>query len=156
MTRTIPTSLGLLTLSALASGCSDAHKYASAFEKVCKAECECPESMDSWNDVSNCKDACRGYSIMLEAFIEDEVEESPCGDFDNILADIKRCAKNSCGYSRQDCLSDAYYELYECWPEVLGGYYYSPSGPTASELVQQLMQPIPDALDPASLHSASN
>jgi hypothetical protein len=157
MTRTIPTSLGLLTLSAFAAGCSDAYKLAAAYEKVCDAQCECPESMDVWNEVKNCKDACRGSSIQVQAFIEDEVTSEPCGNFDNIIADIKRCAKNGCGASRDECLSTAYYDLYECWPDVGSYYYYSPNGPVAgSELIEQLVHPIPDAIDPATLHSATN
>jgi hypothetical protein len=159
MTRTIPTSLSLLTLSAFASGCSDAHKLASAYEKVCDAQCECPEAMDFWNDVKNCKDACRGDAIIFQALIEDAVEAEPCGNFDNIIADIKRCAKNSCGPSRDECLGQAYYDVYECWPELVTSeyYYQQPDGPiTASELIEQLSYPIPDTLAPATLHSATN
>jgi hypothetical protein len=157
MMRSIPTSLGLLTLSAFASGCSDAHKLASALEKICEAQCECPDAMEEWNDVSNCKESCRGYSIMVEARLEDEVETEPCSNFDNILDDLKRCAKNSCGQSRYECLSQAYYELYECW-DIFGGYNYSPmiGEVSTSELVQQLLEPIPGALDPDTLHSASS
>jgi hypothetical protein len=156
MIRGIPTNVGLLTLSVLAAGCSDAHKVASAFEKVCEAECECPDTMEQWNEVSNCKESCRGYSIMLEAFIKDEVDSEPCDNLDNILADIKRCAKNSCGESRDQCINTSYGELYECW-DIFGGYYYSPltGEVSSSELAQQLLEPIPGALDASLLHSAS-
>lgn len=157
MIRAIPTNLGLLTLSVFAAGCSDAHKVAKAFEKICEAECECPDAMEAWNEVSNCKDACRGYSLMLEASIKDNAETEPCGDLDNILRDIKRCAKNSCGESRDECINDGYYDLYECW-EIFGTYDYVPltEGPSSSEIAQQLLEPIPGALDPDVLHSARN
>lgn len=156
--RTIPTNLGLLTLSVFAAGCSDAHKVAKAFEKICEAECECPEQMELWNEVSNCKESCRGSAISLEAYIKDNVDTEPCGDLDNIIADMKRCAKNSCGESRDECLMKGYYEFYECWDifEYTPYTPYSPltEDPSASELVHHLLEPIPGALDPDVLHSA--
>jgi hypothetical protein len=158
MSRTIPTSFGLLTLSVFASGCSDAHKVAAAMEKVCDAQCECPESMEIWNDVGNCKDNCRGYSIQLEAFIEDQVDSEPCGELDERLDKLEGCTKKSCGDSFDECLSEAYYELYTCWNIFGGSYYYNRSaeGLSSSEIAQQLLYPIPGALDPNTLHSAAN
>ncbi len=62
MLRRIPTTLGLLTLSVAGTGCSDAQKVASTMEKVCEAQCSCPDSLEFWNDVKNCKKACGGYA----------------------------------------------------------------------------------------------
>jgi hypothetical protein len=156
MVKSIPTSLGLLTLSVLATGCGDAHKVASAFKKVCKAECECSETMDDWDDLDNCKDACRGYAILLEARIDDNVDSEPCSDLDKIVGDLKRCAKNSCGLSRDQCVLAAYNELRDCWDITDVSYYPFYDGPSSSEIAQQLMTPIPGALDPDTLHSASD
>jgi hypothetical protein len=156
MVRTIPTSLGLLTLSVFASGCSDANKVASALEKVCKAECDCPES--DWDEVANCKDACHGYSLLLEAYIKDNAEDEPCATLDDTLKKMKDCTKESCGDSRDTCMDEAYYELYQCWDFSGGGSYYYPlvvGDPARIDIVQQLLKPIPGALDSDTLHSAA-
>ena len=164
MRYAIPTTFGLLTLSVAGTGCSDAQKVASSFEKVCKAECECPSTLEYWNEISNCKQACSGYATIFQASIKDQAEGDPCGDLDKILSDMKRCTDSSCGMDRDECLYQAYDDLYECWPDVFGYYYYynhSPddsgevAGVSSDELVQQLMRPIPGALDRAVMHSAT-
>jgi len=162
MKTSIPSTLGLLTLSVAAVGCSDASKLAGAFEKVCKEECECPDTIEDWNEISNCKKYCEGYATQLEAFIADQVETEPCAEFDGLIKDLKRCTKNSCGDSRDTCLSTIYGELNECW-DIFGYYTYGYGGQAAGgdelvrsdELVQQLMHPIPGALDAEDLHSAN-
>ena len=160
MKTSIPTTLGLLGLSVAAAGCSDATKLANTLEKVCKEECECPDSMDDWNDVSNCKKSCEGYAIQFEAYVADQVDTEPCAEFDSILKDMKRCTKNSCGDSRDNCLNEIGNKLYECWDLFGGGYYYYYGGQsvdptvTASDIYEQLMHPIPGALEAEDLHSA--
>ncbi len=112
-------TLGVLGLSFAAAGCSDAKKVANAMEKVCKANCECEEIAEDWNDIKNCRRACEGYAEFYEALLNDRDDEA-CSDIGKIAKDIAKCAKESCGDARDECESDAYQALYECWP---GDYY---------------------------------
>src|SRR5690606_20556373 len=133
----VPKTLSALTLAFAASGCSDAQALADAYEKVCKANCECPEEEDNYGygnedelSEKNCKKTCRGYSIIQEAYLDDQFEDdSPCGDLKKIAKDIKNCAKKSCGDSRNECLFEQYSELSECIGDDGGYYYYDNSSP---------------------------
>jgi hypothetical protein len=143
------------------AGCSDAAAVGNAVETVCKQDCECPATSD-WNEISNCKRACEGYATLLQAIVADQTSE-PCGDLRKILNDLERCARqNECGPDRDVCLGLAYTELYDCWSEVFYGYYgytSAVSGEHAQvsggEIMQQLLSPIPGALPPELLHSAT-
>lgn len=151
--RLIPSALGLLSLSLTGAGCSDAAKVANTLEKVCKADCDCPDTLSVWNDVSNCKRACEGYGITLEAVIEDEATDEPCAELGQILSDMRGCTDQVCGALRSDCLDRSYYELFTCW-ELFGSYYNNLEPSSGPELVEQLRSPIPGAIDPAVLHAA--
>jgi hypothetical protein len=153
----IPSVLGLLMMA----GCSDAAAVGNAVETVCKQDCECPATT-GWNEISNCKRACEGYATLLQAIVADEASE-PCGNFRKSLNDLEKCARQEqCGPDRDACLGLAYGYLYECWPEAFNGYYgytSATSGELAqvsgAEIMQQLLSPIPGALPPELLHSAT-
>lgn len=121
MRTEIPTTLGVITLSFAAMGCAQT-AVAEAFEKVCKADCECSESEDIWNEEKNCKKACVGQAKQIAADLADR-EEDPCDDIKKIAKDLKKCAKESCGDDRNECVSEAAQDLYECWPPD-DSYYY--------------------------------
>ncbi|KIG16109.1 hypothetical protein DB30_04981 [Enhygromyxa salina] len=132
------------------AGCgSDASRAANTLEKLCKAQCDCPDSMEIWNEVKNCKKSCEGYSLYLEAIIADETYTEPCGDFGRILGDLKKCATRGCGDERDICVGLAVDELRTCWPD-----FYADGDDSAAALTQQLMTPIPGAIDAQTLHSA--
>jgi hypothetical protein len=123
----IPTTLGLISFALAGSACSDAHKLAKAYEKVCKAQCECEPETEYWNDVKNCKNACEGYADAQKASLKDQFEdEEPCGDLGKIAKDLKACADEGCS-GIDECVSQLYGELAEC----LGSsyYYYGLSSP---------------------------
>lgn len=153
----IPTTLGLLTLV----GCSDAAALGNALERVCKEQCECPAIAAQWNELANCKKSCEGYAIQLEALVADEATSEPCADFNDILGDMKDCAKrDQCEMTT--CLYEEYARLYMCWPDAFNSTYYynySATGPEAisgAELTHQLLVPIPEAIPPQRLHSATS
>lgn len=130
--RSIPLSVGVLGLSFAAAGCSDAKVVADAFEKVCKAGCECPEDdyySYGWNEVKNCKKWCSGYATLFEAELADRETEA-CADVRDIAREIKKCAKESCGERRYECLDGPLDDLDECWPyDDYYGYEYGKAGP---------------------------
>lgn len=130
--RAIPLSVGVLGLSFAAAGCSDAKVVADAFEKVCKAQCECPEDDYygyGWNEVKNCKKWCAGYGTLFEAELLDRETEA-CSEIRDIARDIKNCAKKACGDARSECLDRPLEQLYECWPyDDYYGYEYGQAGP---------------------------
>lgn len=116
--RVIPLSVGVLGLSFAAAGCSDAKVVANAYEKLCKANCECPEDdyySYGWNEVKNCKKWCGGYATAFEAELADRETEA-CDDIKKIAKELGDCAKKSCGESRYDCIDEKSEELYMCWP----------------------------------------
>ncbi|NVB38922.1 hypothetical protein G6O69_13860 [Pseudenhygromyxa sp. WMMC2535] len=160
MTRGIPTSIGLLSLSVASVGCSDAHKFASTAEKVCKEQCECPEALEDWNEVKYCKQACEGYATSLEAWIADSDPEEPCAEFDDLLGDLRGCTESSCGDARDICLATVYTQLYSCWEFFSDGYYYTPYGEMAAEgitpgeIVRHMLEPIPEGLGGQTLYAA--
>ena len=173
MIRTIPTAIGVLSLSMIGTGCSsDAKKIANTLEKICKDQCDCPEALTQWNDISNCKLACGGYAQAYEAYLADShVEAEPaCAELDDILADIEACEIGVCGYDyNSGCDYSAYYRLADCWPadENYTNPYYNPYGPSGYgdgselnetqrlEMLRQLMHPIPVAtIDGETLHAA--
>lgn len=151
MPHAIPTTIGLLLLSAAAIGCSDAKKVADAYEKICKANCECPESLDDWNEVKNCETACEGYAKTIEAEFADR-ESEPCDGLGDILKKMKQCAKNSCD-SLYECVYLNSTEFEECWPgdDTGGGYYTSVP---ADEALAQIPRSIPRPLLQAAIYSA--
>lgn len=130
--RTIPLSVGVLGLSFAAAGCSDAKVVADAFEKVCKADCECPPEGGyayEWNEERNCKKACRGYGTMFEAQLLDRESEA-CDDIREIAKDIADCTAKSCGDLRDACVDALVEEFYECWPPDA---YYPPGARLPNE-----------------------
>ncbi len=151
MTHGIPTTLGLLILSAAAIGCSDEKKVANVYEKICKANCECPESLDDWKEVKNCETACEGYAKSIEAEFADRETEA-CDDLGDILKKMKKCAKESCD-SIYECLALNAMEFYECWPGDGGGDGYYSSTP-ADEALARIPQSIPRPLLKAAIHLA--
>ena len=172
MIRTIPTAIGVLSLSMIGTGCSsDAKKIASSLEKICKDQCDCPEALEQWNDISNCKQYCAGYAQAYEALLDDShIEaEPPCPELDDILADIEACELGICGYDyNPNCDYSSYYRLAECWPAD-NNYTnpYNPYGPSGYgdagetneaqrlEMLRQLMHPIPLAtIEGETLHAA--
>jgi hypothetical protein len=90
-------------------------------EKICKANCECPEEEGyyyygpRWNDEKNCKKACAGYAQVYEASLADR-ETEPCDDIREIIRDMRACARESCGDNRDECVSREFQRFYECWP----------------------------------------
>jgi hypothetical protein len=142
-------SIGVLTLSAAGLGCSDAHKLGEAYEDICKANCECPEALEDWNEVSNCKTACEGYSKFIEAEFADR-EDEPCKDIDGIIKDIKACAKESCS-DIYTCLEGKATDLYECWP---GDYYYGPLEPAIEQELDAALEQLPASIPQPLLRSA--
>jgi hypothetical protein len=149
----IPSTIGLLLLSAAGLGCSDAQKVANAYEKVCKADCECPGT--GWTHVKNCKTACEGYAKMIEAQLE-ESEDEPCAELDDLLDALTDCTKNSCE-SLDACVDMQYDALFECWSPY--DYYYTNIGEeTAAEIeatLDALSRPISRPLLRAALYSAA-
>jgi hypothetical protein len=155
MKHGIPSTIGLLTLSATALGCSDAQKLGNAYESICKAQCECPEAEEDWDDISNCKTACEGYAKLVEAEAA-ERDDEPCGDFNKILGDLKDCKKESCGDDRDECLFDQYERLYECWPYEYDNYYYQlpDLDEAVADKLAEIPQSIPRPLLKRALYSA--
>jgi hypothetical protein len=122
--RAIPLSVGILSLSFAAAGCSDAKVVANAFEKLCKANCECPEDdyySYGWSEVKNCKKWCGGYATAFEAELLDRETEA-CDDVAKIAKELASCAKKSCGEARNNCVSEKGEKLDACWP--YDDYYY--------------------------------
>ncbi len=145
--KSIPISVGILTISFGAAGCSDAKQAGAAFEKVCKANCDCPDNgwAEYWDDVKNCKKACSGYATLYEAELADS-EEEPCGEIDAIIRDLAKCAKESCGDDRDECIDRESERFFECWPTY--DYYYdygsgaripNPASPIRVELRNHLL-----------------
>lgn len=148
----IPSTIGLLFLSAAGLGCSDAQKIANAYEKICKADCECPGT--GWTHVKNCKNSCEGMAKQLEAEFE-EVEGEPCAEFDDILDSLTACTKNSCE-SLDLCVYMEYEALFECWSPY--DDYYNVGEDTALEIeatLDALSRPISRPLLRAALYSAA-
>lgn len=151
MKHDIPSTIGLLLLSAAGLGCSDAQKVGNAYEKICKAECECPGT--GWTHVKNCKTSCEGYAKIVEAEFE-EAEEEPCAELDDILDALTDCAKNSCE-SLDACVAMQYDALYECWSPY---DYYNVGEETAAEIeatLDALSRPISRPLLRTALYSAA-
>lgn len=142
-------SIGVLTLSAAGLGCSDAHKLGEAYEDICKANCECPEALEEWNDVSNCKNACEGYGKIIAAEFADRDDE-PCKDIDKIAKDLAACAKKSCS-DIYTCAEEQAYALYECWP---GEYYYGPRVPELEREFEAALEQLPASIPQPILRSA--
>jgi hypothetical protein len=142
-------SIGVLSLSAASLACSDAHKLGEAYEDVCKANCECPDALEDWNDVSNCKNACEGYGKIIEADFADRDDE-PCKDIDKIVKDIKACAKKSCG-DIYTCFEEKAYALYECWPD---DYYYGPRVPELELELEAQLEQLPPSIPQPLLREA--
>jgi hypothetical protein len=142
-------SIGVLSLSAAGLACSDAHKLGEAYEDICKANCECPEALEEWNDVSNCKNACEGYGKLIEAEFADR-EDEPCKDIDKIAKDLEACAKKSCG-DIYTCAEEQAYALYECWP---GDYYEAPREPELEREFELALEQLPTSIPQPLLRSA--
>ena len=159
----------MLSLSFIGTGCSDAAKVGNSLEKICKAQCDCPEVAEDWNDISNCKKACEGYSIAYTAYLADNRTEPACDELDTILKDLENC-------NSQCSTSDSYYDydpacievaqrLYECWPAEYDNYTPYPYGGYGAsaeeqaeqkETLQRLLHPIPVAsVSSDTLHQAS-
>ncbi len=109
-------TLCVFTFSLTALGCSPGYVVAEAYEKVCKANCECSDAQDEWNDEKNCKKACKGDSKSLAALLDDRTNE-PCDDVKDIARELEDCAKEGCGQARDECVAQAAADLYECWPD---------------------------------------
>lgn len=110
----IPTSIGALSFALVGTACSDAYKVSHAYEKVCKAQCECPPQTDYWNDVKNCKKACEGEADAHKAGLEDHFEdEEPCKGIDDLAKELEDCADRGCS-GIDDCVGELYVELAEC------------------------------------------
>ena len=152
----------MLSLSFISSGCGgDAAKAAKTFEKICKDNCDCPENIEDWNDISNCKKACEGYGLYTEAMLADRTAE-PCAELGEILQELEDCNIGICGYDyNPGCDYTVYYRLNECWPA--DSYdYNSPYGDAESsqreqvELLRKLLHPIPTAhIQGETLHQAN-
>lgn len=145
----IPPTLGLLSLSLAATGCSDARKIGEAYEAICKANCECPEGLDAWNDVGNCKNACEGYGKVITAEFADRDDE-PCKDIDDIASKLEDCAKKSCA-TLYECAEEQAYALYECWP---GEDYYGPRLPEIETEVEAALEQLPAGIPQPILREA--
>jgi hypothetical protein len=157
----IPSVIGLLALV----GCtSDAAAVANTFEKVCKSQCECSSIASAWNDIKNCKKSCMGYATELEALIDDALLSEnptnlvpPCDDLRKILNDTESCASEH--HCPDECLSEQYMLLGECWPLVFYYYYYgnaSAESVSGADLMLQLISPIPGPIPAEQLHSGTH
>lgn len=151
--REIPSTLGLLVLSAITLGCSDAHKVAGAYEAICKSACECPDEVERWNDVKNCKNSCEGEAKSLEAELADR-EEKPCDDIGRIARDLKDCAKATCE-GIYTCVEPFYEEFYDCWPDAVDVPYYYVQDADADEALEGAPGRIPRPLRRLALQSAA-
>ena len=110
----IPTTVGLLSVALGGTGCSDARVLSDAFEDVCKKQCECDQESDFWNEVDNCKAACKGYADAQRAIFKDQFEDNePCNKLKDIAKKIKDCADKSCA-NVDECVSGHYQDLSEC------------------------------------------
>lgn len=151
--RQIPSTLGLLALSAITFGCSDAHKLAEAYEALCKSACECPDELERWNEVKNCKNSCEGQAKSLEAELADR-DEKACDDLGRIARDIKDCARSTCE-GLYACVEPFYEELYDCWPIDVDVPYYYTQDAEADEALAGEPGGIPRPLRRLALHSAA-
>ncbi|MBL4686183.1 MAG: hypothetical protein JKY37_16435 [Nannocystaceae bacterium] len=114
MAAKIPTALGFISFALSAGACSDAHKLSKAFERVCKASCDCAPQTEEWDKIRNCKLACKGYADVQKAYFREQFDdEEPCDDINKLARDLKKCARKSCG-DMDDCISEVSAELFEC------------------------------------------
>ena len=149
MKLTIPSTIGLLTLCAGGAGCSDAERVANAIERLCKADCECPDQADRWQDPKNCKKQCRADSLYLAAQIADN-EAEPCDELDQRIKEANDCRKRSCE-AMDECYWSARWDLLDCANGYGTIYTYGDDLEFGSELevderlgAEQLATPIPD------------
>ena len=120
----IPTSVGLISFALVGTACSDHYRLSRAYEKVCKANCECPDELEDWNDVKNCKDACEGYADAQKALFKDEFEDrEPCDGLKEIAKKIEDCADRGC-QGIYECVYELSDELFACLGYDSYNYYY--------------------------------
>lgn len=156
----------MLSLTFIGTGCSDAAKVGNTLERVCKAQCDCPEVAEDWNDISNCKKSCEGQAIAYTAYLADNRTEPACDELDTILKDMETCySQCSSSYDYDPACVEVYYRLSQCWPAEYdydfpypyGGYGASPAEQAEQkETLQRLLTPIPVAsVSSEMLHQAA-
>ena len=155
MRLSIPSTIGLLTLSVAPLACSDAERAVTELERLCKARCDCPDFGGEWMEVSNCKKQCEAESKISSAFIRDAEDIEVCDDLNARIKASRECRQQSCD-AFQDCYSESRWDITGC--VYVYSYYYdggpgadgesfrgsaladSPDGPRTLE---QLLTPIP-------------